>query len=80
MEAAACPWCGTPAHGGDAVQRLRVRKKRSVLRTYLEHIRRHRIYFILAIVVALLSAWFMIEFAQRSAKKPSPDPSCIITL
>ena len=72
VDAPACPWCGTRAHSGDGAQRLRVRKKRSALTTYFEHVRRHKIYFLLAILAALLSAWFLIDYAQRPAQKAAP--------
>ena len=68
----ACPWCHAPATGNGRPQRIRVRKKRSVLKTYFEHVRRHWIYFFLAVVAAIAAAWFLLDFAQRPSRRPAP--------
>ena len=79
MEAEACSWCGTSMGAVGAPQRIRVRKKRSVLETYYEHVRRHWIYFFLAILAAIAAAWFLIDFAQRPSRRdPSANGSIIV--
>jgi hypothetical protein len=74
----ACPWCHAPVTGNDHPQRIRVRKKRSLLKTYFEHVRRHWIYFFLAILAGLVAAWFLLDFAQRPSRQSPPAPSYII--
>jgi hypothetical protein len=66
-----CPWCHAPA-AHDRAQRLRVRKRRSVLKTYFEHVRRHWILFFLAILAAIAAAWFLLDFVQRPRQAPAP--------
>lgn len=79
MEAEACSWCGTSVGGAGGPQRIRVRKKRSVLKTYYEHVRRHWIYFFLAILAAIAAAWFLLDFAQRPSRRgPSAHASIIV--
>jgi uncharacterized membrane protein YvbJ len=80
MDAEACSWCGTSVGDFDGPQRIRVRKKRNVLKTYYEHIRRHRIYFLLAILAALAAAWLLLRFAQRPSRQGSPSPASITLL
>ncbi len=72
VDAEVCSWCDTPLHATGGPQRIRVRKKRSVLRTYYEHIRRHWIYFLLAILAAIAAAWFLLDFAQRPPRPAAP--------
>ena len=72
----ACPWCHVPVSADDRPQRIRVRKKRSVLQRYFEHIRRHRIYFLLAVLAAIAAAWFLLNYAQRP---PRPAAPAVIT-
>ena len=76
--AESCPWCHAAAEGHDRPQRLRVRKKRSVLKSYFEHVRRHWIYFFLAILAAIAGAWFLLEFAQRPSRSTPPAPASVI--
>jgi len=76
LDAEACPWCNTPVSSSGGPQRIRVRKKRSVLKTYFEHIRRHWIYFLLAVLAAIVAAWFLLDYAQRP---PRPAAPAIIT-
>jgi uncharacterized membrane protein YwaF len=53
-----------------------VRKRRGVLKVYLEHVRRHWIYFLLAIVAAIAAAWFLLDFAQRPSRQ-APAPAYV---
>ncbi|MCL5289115.1 MAG: hypothetical protein M1453_14115 [Acidobacteria bacterium] len=69
-----CPWCHAPVHANGNPQRIRIRKKRSVLETYIEHIRRHWVYFVLAIIAALVAALLLIYYAQRPSR-PLPAPA-----
>ena len=78
MEAETCSWCHTPVSAPDEPQRIRVRKKRSVLKTYFEHVRRHWIYFLLAILAAGAVAWMLLEYAQRPARQSEPAPASIV--
>jgi hypothetical protein len=73
-----CPWCGTPLSGAGIPSRLRVRKRRGVLNKYMQHIRRHWFYFFLAILLALLSAWILIDYAQRPARQSGSNPGSFI--
>lgn len=75
----ACPWCHAPAESPDRPQRIRVRKKRGVLKTYFEHVHRHWIYFLLAIVAAIAAAWFLLDFAQRSSSPSAPASLTLIS-
>lgn len=75
-----CPWCRAPAEPHDRAQRIRVRKKRSPVKTYLEHVRRHWFYFFLAIVAAIAAAWFLLDFAQRTSRRDSPSPGFITSI
>ncbi len=77
MDAETCPWCHAPAAGHDAPQRIRVRKKRSVLKTYFEHVRRHWIFFFLAILTALLVAGLLLHYIQRPERREAPAPAFI---
>jgi hypothetical protein len=72
LDAGTCPWCNTVVSSAGGPQRIRVRKKRSVLKTYFEHIRRHWIYFLLAILAAIAAAWFLLDFGQRPPRPPAP--------
>ncbi len=74
----ACPWCHVPVSADDRPQRIRVRKKRSLLKTYFEHVRRHWIYFFLAILAGLIAAWFLLDFAQRPSRQSAPAPASIM--
>ena len=75
--AGSCPWCHAAEEGHDRAQRMRVRKKHGVVNVYLKHVRRHWIYFLLAILAAIAAAWFLLEFAQRPSR-PSPAPASVI--
>ncbi|MBI3663813.1 MAG: hypothetical protein HY234_12295 [Acidobacteria bacterium] len=75
--AEACPWCHTPLGGSVGPQRVRVRKKRSVLKTYFEHVRRHWLYFFLAILAGLVAAWLLLNFVQRPSRQANPAPASI---
>jgi hypothetical protein len=76
--AAICTWCGARVRGEDAVQRIRVRKRRNPAKKYLEHIRRHWLYFVLAILAALFAAWVLLDYAQRP---PHPaGPAALLTI
>jgi hypothetical protein len=77
LAAEACPWCNTLLSGSGEPQRIRVRKKRSVLKTYFEHIRRHWNYFLLAILAAVVMAWLLLHFAQRPERQSSLAPAPI---
>jgi len=72
VDADACSWCQTPLHDSGGPQRIRVRKKRNVLSSYLEHVRRHWIYFLLAILAAIVAAWFLLDFGQRPPRPAAP--------
>ena len=72
----ACPWCHAPASPHYNGQRIRVRKRRSPLKKYFEHVRRHWIYFFLAILAAIVAAWFLLDFAQRPSRQ-SPAPAMV---
>ena len=72
IDAEACSWCNTPLNSAGGPQRIRVRKKRSVLSSYLEHVRRHWIYFLLAILAAIVAAWFLLDFGQRPPRPAAP--------
>jgi hypothetical protein len=80
IDAETCSWCNASVSASGGPQRIRVRKKRSVLKTYFEHIRRHWIYFLLAILAAIAAAWFLLDFAQRPSRQGSPAPASIIFL
>jgi predicted amidophosphoribosyltransferase len=73
-ETETCPWCGTPASGAGSPPRLRVRKRRGVFKKYVHHIRRHWIYFFLAILIALLSAWILLDYSRRPARQGGSVP------
>ena len=72
VDAEVCSWCKSPVHASVEPQRIRVRKKRSVLSSYYEHVRRHWIYFLLAILAAIAAAWFLLDFAQRPPRPAAP--------
>ena len=76
IDAEVCSWCNTPVSSNGGPQRIRVRKKRSLLQKYFEHIRRHWIYFLLAILAAIAAAWFLLDFGQRP---PRPAAPAVIT-
>jgi len=67
-----CPWCGAPAGENEHRHRIRVRKRRSPARKYFEHVRRHWIYFVLAVIAALAAAWLLLDWAQRPTRPPAP--------
>lgn len=77
MDADTCPWCHAPAAGHDTPQRIRVRKKRSALKIYFEHVRRHWIYFLLAILAGLVVAGLLLHYVQRPARPEAPAPASI---
>ena len=72
IDAESCPSCNTAMNSAGGPQRIRVRKKRSVLKTYFEHIRRHWIYFLLAVLAAIAAAWFLLDYAQRPPRTAAP--------
>ena len=76
IDAEFCSWCNTPVSNSGGPQRIRVRKKRSVLKTYYEHVRRHWVYFLLAVLAAVAAAWFLLDYAHRP---PSPAAPAFIT-
>ena len=78
IEVGACAWCHTLVSGSGEPQRIRVRKKRSAMNTYFEHVRRHWIYFLLAVLAAAVAAWLLIDFAQRPERQSSPAPASIV--
>jgi ribosomal protein L40E len=80
MEAEVCSWCGTAVSGAGGPQRIRVRKKRNALKAYFEHVRRHWVYFFLALLAAIAAAWFLIDFAQRPPRQGTSAPAAIIVL